>query len=143
MLKKALIILLAGTSLSILNLQIALAEQARPFLRSKTFYPDVRSIALEGKVCYCNYLVMGFLSNGNGNIQLCDNRSNCFILIMGLNASDKILNDQPFSITDLAWKRNNEIVNRFEGYLDCAVSTEGIGCIGTLNDGKSIAIYTK
>ncbi|MBD2139364.1 hypothetical protein H6F32_17745 [Anabaena sp. FACHB-1237] len=143
MLKKFLSILLAGTSLSIFNPQIALAERARPFLRAETFYPDVCTIALEGEVYYCNYLVMGFFSDGNGNIQFCDYRSNCFILIMDVNAAEKIVNDQSFSITDLAWQRNNKIVNRFEGYLDCAASTEGIGCIGTLSDGKSIAIYTK
>lgn len=142
-LKTLISIFLATTSLSILNLPIALAEPTRPFLRSRTFYPDVCKIALEGEVYYCNYLVMGYFSNGNGNIQLCDYRGNCFILIIDENAAEQILNDEIFSVTDLAWKRNNKITHRFAGYLDCGVSQEGIGCIGTLSDGTSLAIYTK
>ncbi|MEH2231099.1 MAG: hypothetical protein V7K71_16005 [Nostoc sp.] len=60
-----------------------------------------------------------------------------------LNEVDKILNDQPFSVTDLGWKKNNKIVRMFEGDINCAVSTQGIGCRGYLNNGTSIAIYTK
>jgi hypothetical protein len=50
---------------------------------------------------------------------------------------------ESFYVRQMAWQRGNYITRQWDVSLTCGLSTEGMGCIGELENGSAIAIYLR
>ncbi|MBD2777459.1 hypothetical protein [Iningainema tapete] len=143
MLKRMVATVLASVGLLSLNANTTLAKPAVDFNYHKTYYPSTCSIAIEGEKYSCDYLVFGAFNNASMNMKFCS-KQYCLILVVDASQVDRVANQQNFRVNRLAWQRGNSIVRQWDTTMRCGFSrTEGIGCVGELDNGNAIAVYTE
>ncbi|MBD2777467.1 hypothetical protein [Iningainema tapete] len=143
MLKKMVATVLASVGLLSLNANPTLAERAVNYSTYRKVYPSTCSIAIEGKRSTCDYVVFGAFNDATANIKLCSS-SDCFVLMLTPSQLSRISNGQNFSVYNLAWQRGSSIVRRWDTSMQCGFSrTDGIGCVGELDNGNAITVYTE
>ncbi len=141
MLKRMVVSLLTSVGLLSLTAHPTLAKLANHFATHETVYPSTCSVAVDGERYTCDYVVVGAFNDATANIKLCSSQS-CFILMLNRTQFSHVANGQDFSVYNLAWQRGRSIVHQWDTSMRCGFTrSDGLGCVGELEDGSAIAIY--
>gem|GEM_PF-1865223 len=143
MLKQLVASVLTSVGLLSLNISPTLAKPADDFRYHKTFYPTNCNIAINGEKYTCDYGVMGAFSNATANLKLCSTRY-CFILVLSSAQLANVADGEDFYVRQVAFQRGSAIVDQWDASLRCGFSrSDGIGCLGELENGTEIVIYVE
>jgi hypothetical protein len=101
----------------------------------KSFYPSTCRLTLNGTTYFCDYVVVGAFNDGSGNLKLCSQQ---YCLILELTASQlaNVASQRDFYVYQMSWQQASSIVSDWNSSMRCGISsTDGIGCIGTSDNG--------
>lgn len=143
MLKNIVASLVTSVGLLSLNVSPTLARPAQSFRYHKTFYPTSCNILVNGEKYTCDYAVMGAFNDATANIKLCST-SYCFILILSPTQLANVADGQDFYVRQIAIQKGSRILDQWGASLRCGFSSSnGIGCLGSLENNSQIAIYVE
>ncbi|WP_236142599.1 hypothetical protein [Nostoc sp. CMAA1605] len=143
MLKKLAASVLTSVGLLSLNASPTLARPAQDFRYHRSFNTTNCNIAINGERYTCDYGVMGAFSNASANLKLCSTRY-CFILILSRAQLANVADGQDFYVNQVAFQQGNSIIDEWDASIRCGFSrSDGIGCLGELENGTRIAIYVE
>ncbi len=143
MLKKLAAAVLTSVGLFCVNVAPTLARSTDSFTIHKSFYPSKCSLAFNGSRYYCDYVVVGAFNDGSGNLKLCSQQY-CLILEITPSQLANVAAEQDFNVYQISWQQGNRILYESNSSMRCGFSrSDGIGCIGTSENGTKIAIYTE
>lgn len=143
MLKKLAAATLASVGLFCVNMAPTFARPTENFTVYKSFYPSTCRLNLNGTTYSCDYVVVGAFNDGSGNLKLCSQQY-CLILEVTASQLANIASQRDFYVYQMSWQQGSSIVSDWNSSMRCGISsTDGIGCIGTSDNGAEIAIYTE
>ena len=141
MFKRMITSLVASVGLFTLNANPVLAERAVNFRNSKTLYPSTCNIVFGDQKYSCTSTLLGTFDNASANIKLCSSKY-CFILIVNPTQFVNAASGEYFYVDQMSWQEGNYITRTWNVSLSCGLNS-GIGCVGTSEDGRAIALYTE